>query len=94
MDYSDTPIYPKGTTMNNPKIINAEPVEITEEELIEPTPFYKTTKFKLFAAAGAVAAVVTAAAVAFRGQSEDEESDEEEIAHDDFPLPEIDSTDD
>lgn len=80
--------------MNNPKIIDAEPVEIVEEELVEHTPFYKTTKFKLFAAAGAVAAVVTAAAVAFSGQSEDEESDEEEIAHDDFPLPEIDPSTD
>lgn len=79
--------------MNNPKIIDAEPVEIVEEELVERTPFYKTTKFKLFAAAGAVAAVVTAAAVAFSGQSEDEGSDEE-IAHDDFPLPEIDPSTD
>ena len=78
--------------MNNPKIIETQPVEIKEEELIEPTPFYKSTKFKFLAAAGAVAAVITVAAAAFG--SKDSDSDyEEEIAHDDFPLPEIDDTD-
>lgn len=56
-----------------------------EEEPPVKNPFWKSTKFKLFAAAGAVAAVVTVAA-AFAGKDEDEET-LEEIAHDDFPVP-------
>ena len=56
-----------------------------EEEPAVKNPFWKSTKFKLFAAAGAVAAVVTVAA-AFAGKDEDEET-LEEIAYDDFPVP-------
>ena len=56
-----------------------------EEEPPVKNPFWKSTKFKLFAAAGAVAAVVTVAA-AFAGKDEDEETPEE-IAYDDFPVP-------
>ena len=56
-----------------------------EEEPAVKNPFWKSTKFKLFAAAGAVAAVVTVAA-AFAGKDEDEETSEE-IAYDDFPIP-------
>ena len=56
-----------------------------EEEPTVKNPFWKSTRFKLFAAAGAVAAVVTVAA-AFAGKDEDEETSEE-IAYDDFPIP-------
>ena len=56
-----------------------------EEEPTVKNPFWKSTRFKLFAAAGAVAAVVTVAA-AFAGKDEDEETSEE-IAYDDFPVP-------
>ena len=56
-----------------------------EEEPAVKNPFWKSTKFKLFAAAGAVAAVVTVAA-AFAGKDEDEETSEE-IAYDDFSVP-------
>ena len=56
-----------------------------EEEPTVKIPFWKSTKFKLFAAAGAVAAVVTVAA-AIAGKDEDEETSEE-IAYDDFPIP-------
>ena len=58
-----------------------------EEEPAVKNPFWKSTKFKLFAAAGAVAAVVTVAA-AFAGKDEDEET-LEEIAYDDFPVPDV-----
>ena len=56
-----------------------------EEEPTVKNPFWKSTRFKLFAAAGAVAAVVTVAA-AFAGKDEDEETSEE-FAYDDFPIP-------
>ena len=56
-----------------------------EEETAVKKPFWKSTKFKLFAAAGAVATVVTVAA-AFAGKDEDEETSEE-LAYDDFPVP-------
>ena len=63
-----------------------------EEETAVKNPFWKSTKFKLFAAAGAVAAFVTVAA-AFAGKDEDEETSEE-IAYDDFSVPDaVDPTD-
>ena len=75
----------KNKPVDDPIIDKDELKSIIEEEYAVKEPFWKSTKFKLFAAAGAVATVVTVAA-AFAGKDEDEETSEE-FAHDDFPVP-------